>query len=238
MNATYTALSPTDLRFVVSRIPRDVRQLMEKWDLSLGGGFIRELISGGEVKDIDLFGSDKAKLRAALEELRHSREALKGDRCRIHQSDNADTLFTQGKMPVQVIHRWTYDAHAKVAESFDFTVCSAVLWLNSGNGAEWTSCIHMDFYRDLAAKRLVSTHPVRNEDAGGSMLRIIKFVKRGYNIQMPSLGGVIARLTMDARFDSSIMSDETGRTKVLTGLLREVDPLIAVDGIEPLGDTE
>lgn len=238
MNATYTALSQIDLRFIVSRIPRDVRELMEKWDLSLGGGFIRELVSGGEVKDIDLFGSNKATLQAALKELQIQRQATKGDRCRIHQSDNADTLFTHGKMPVQVIHRWTYDAHAKVAGSFDFTVCSAVLWRNASSGSEWTSCIHMDFYRDLAAKRLVYTHPERNEDAGGSLLRVIKFVKRGYNIQMPSLGGVIARLTMDARFDSTIMNDESGRTKVLTGLLREVDPLIAVDGIEPLGDEE
>lgn len=223
-------LSVTDLRFVVSRIPRDVRDVMHLYNLVLGGGFIRELIAGGEVRDIDLFGENKNVLRVALEALATLRSD-KGYKTRIHNTDNADTLFTEGKLPVQTINRWLYENSDLVISSFDFTVCAAAVWQN--HDGTWTSTCHMDFYKDLAARRLVYTHPERNEDAGGSLLRAIKFVKRGYNIQMPSLAGVVARLSVGVR-QNAMASDEEGLTKIYAGLLREVDPAIAVDGIDPI----
>lgn len=228
-----TELLTNDLRFVVSRLPRDVRKIMENHGFVLAGGFIRELIAGGEVKDIDLFGTDKSILQLGLHTLETLRTAA-GMRCRVHKSDNADTLFTEGRMPVQVIHRWLYQNPADIVASFDFTVCAAAVWCENGH---WQSAIDNRFYPDLAARRLTYTHPMRSEDAGGSLLRVIKFVRRGYVIQMDSLAGVIARLQMGVK-DTAMVTDESGMTKVITGLLREVDPLIAVDGIDPVGDEQ
>ena len=57
-------LTPTDLQFVVRRIPKDVRTLMQNNFLLVGGGFVRETIAGNEVKDIDLFSNDKPLLVA------------------------------------------------------------------------------------------------------------------------------------------------------------------------------
>ena len=55
-------LTQNDLHFVVSRLPKDIRELMLKNDLFLGGGFIRATIAGEKPSDIDLFGPSEAQL--------------------------------------------------------------------------------------------------------------------------------------------------------------------------------
>jgi hypothetical protein len=224
-------LSSKDLLFVMSRVPKDVREMMKERNLSLGGGFIREVIAGNQPVDIDLFGPDKLIMQSALQILKNRREQEFGNRCRMHRTDNADTLLTEGKYPVQVIHRWLYEHHYEVMESFDFTVCAAVIWYKPSG--QLCSAIHDDFYADLAARRLVYTSPSRNEDAGGSLLRVLKFIKRGYNIQTYSLGAVIARLHAGVR-DTALSTDESGMARIYTSLLREVDPATVVDGIDPI----
>lgn len=232
-----SVLNRNDLIFVTARIPTDVRELMHEFGLSLGGGFIREVIAGGEPKDIDLFGPNKERLVYALQELERRRSA-QGQRCRIHKTDNADTLITDGRLPVQVIHRWTYEIPAMVVQDFDFTVCAAVVWRSNETGL-WTSRCHDNFYADLAARRLVYTSPQRAEDAGGSLLRVIKFVKRGYNIQTVSLGAVVSRLMSAYHWKEG--DGEQHMARVVTGLLKEVDPGFIVDGIdatEPVPEQE
>ena len=55
-------LTPNDLRFVLQRLPKDVRQLLTEHSgqLFLGGGFVRAAIAGETPSDIDLFGANKA----------------------------------------------------------------------------------------------------------------------------------------------------------------------------------
>jgi len=79
----------------------------------------------------------------------------------------------------------------------------------------------------------IDTDPQRQEAAGGSLLRALKFIKRGYVIQAPSIAGVTARLLMAVRAsEKSDGEQELWMTQVLTGLLREVDPLRIVDGVD------
>jgi hypothetical protein len=131
--------------------------------------------------------------------------------------------------PVQIIHRWTYERPEDLIESFDFTVAKSVVWFD---GKEWKSLTHDDFYADLAAKRLVYTKPQRNEDAGGSLLRVLKFYQKGYRIPLDSMAAVVARLVMGVdmtKLDG--VSAQLGSTKeetlgvILSSLLYEVDPL-------------
>ena len=215
-------LTTTDLNFVIRRIPRDVRKLMEDHALFLGGGFIRETIAGGIVQDIDLFGTSKEMLQLIAKELADTRQG------RLHTTVNAITIISPPRMPVQFIMRWCFDSAKRLVESFDFTVCQAVIW---HEGGEWRSLASTSFYPDLAAKRLVYTFPVRDEEAGGSMLRVRKFLKRGYNIQPPSLGGVIARLCAKVRW-AEINGDEQKAATVVASILIEVDPILVVDGLE------
>jgi len=230
-------LRTQDLQHVVSRLPKDVTKLIKERSLFLGGGFVRATIAGEKPADIDLFGATKDQLEASARALADSRHGA-----RVHSSKNAFTVLSGSRMPVQMISRWLYTAPTDLMDSFDFTVAQAIIWYSKneeGEGGQWLSCCHNDFYPDLAARRLVYCSPIRNEDAGGSILRVRKFLTRGYNIQAPALAAVIARLVSKIDIgDPTTLRDEPYMTKIVCGLLREVDPLVAVDGIDLIDEHE
>lgn len=223
------ALTHQDLQFVVRRLPRDVRDLLSTGPFFLGGGFIRETIAGGDVKDIDIFGPTKGQLLDAAEAFAKRRQV------KPHTSDNAITVLCPPRLPVQFITRWVFNSAQPLVQSFDFTVCQAVVWFDIGASA-WLSLASEGFYPDLAARRLVYTAPAREEEAGGSMMRVRKFLGRGYNIQATSLGAVIARVVHKVNRFESLTEHQRGT--VIAGLLHEVDPLLVVDGLEPVSEHE
>jgi hypothetical protein len=228
----FSQLTPNDLRFVMQRTPKDVRELMmlHSGKLFMGGGFIRAIVAGETPNDIDLFGGDAKWLDAVATGLMAQRPGS-----RLHKTKYAITLITPDRMPIQFITRWTFDDPMQLVASFDFTVCQAAIAAKNGNA--WQSVIAANFYIDLAGRRLVYTKPIRNEDAGGSMLRVIKYVKRGYSIQVSSLGAVAARLARGVRgCDGGLEESDHGR--MIAGLLREVDPLLVVDGLDVVDDHE
>jgi hypothetical protein len=244
-----TALTETDLHFVVTRIPSDVRALMKTYGLFLAGGFIRATIAGEKVADIDLFGKDEPTLKLAAAELAGDRKG------RVHTTQNALTVLTPMRVPVQLITRWLYNNAHMLAKSFDFTVAQAVIYWEPERPpqapneklvpAHWASTCHPEFYADLAAKRLVYTSPVRNEDAGGSLLRVRKFLPKGYNIQAPSLAAVIARLMegvdmqkVSEKLTTATHTHEQALAAVIEAKLREVDPLIILDGLQIVDEHE
>ncbi len=225
------ALVQKDMHHIVSRLPKDVAQLLrDDPRLCIGGGIIRALIGQEKPNDIDFFGPSDEVLKATAEKLCNARNA-KGEVTKLHRTDNAVTVFTLNRLPAQFITRWTFTDMQKVVDSFDFTVCQAVIFFDPTD-KQFKSCCSEAFYPDLAARRLTYTSPVRNEDAGGSLLRVIKYIRRGYSVQVVSLGAVCARLYSGMREDSAALRDEGQRAKVLAGLLREVDPLLVIDGVE------
>jgi len=223
-------LTKTDLNFVLTRCPKDVVELLRTKPLYLAGGFIRETIAGNKPNDIDLFGNDCEVLRTIALDLAIARGV------KPFSTKNAVTVLAHPRLPVQFITRWTFENAELTALSFDFTVCQAVIWYDAKTKS-FRSITHENFYADLAAKRLVYTFPVRDEEAGGSMMRVCKFLKRGYNIQARSLGGVIARVAMKVRKDD-MSHDEHNFAQVVAGLLHEVDPLSVVDGVDLIDEHE
>lgn len=229
-----TTLADEDVRYIVSRLPRDIRDLMTQYPkLVLAGGFIRAVIAGEEASDIDLFGPTQEYIGMASASLQAVRPGHQ-----FFSTGNAMTLTTAGKTPVQFITRWTYEEPHGLLRSFDFTIAKAGVYFKAGI---WHGLCHVRFYRDLAAKRLHYTSPVRNEDAGGSILRVQKFLSKGYRIAPESLGAVIARLVMSLDWGKLPATDdnverEAGIARVLTALMREVDPLTLVDGVEATED--
>ena len=253
-------LMRNDLQFVLSRTPRDVRKLLQENRLFLAGGFIRATIAGEKPSDVDLLGGDKLVLENLALKLTNERKG------RSHKTDNAITVIAPPRIPVQFILRWIYDDPEKLISEFDFTVVQAAIWwepsdppkdaITDKSLGKWRSMCADDFYPDLAARRLTYTHPIRHEDAGGSLLRVIKYMKRGYTIQAPSIAGVIARLigalNLDRMQNEEIPStvqrsfqnthgtedgigkfiNEEWATPLLLALLREVDPLVVIDGLD------
>lgn len=227
-------LTKNDLRYVVTRLPRDIRDLLSEnaRKLYVGGGFVRATIAGEVPSDIDLFGADPVALDAMAVLLSTRRPGSK-----LHRSKNAITLITPDRLMVQFITRWTFANAAELVASFDFTVCQAAIYRHGhASNDPWCSLVGDGFYVDLAGRRLVYTSPVRIEEAGGSLLRVIKYVKRGYSIQVDSLGRVVARLDGAVHHDRRITETEQGLGNVYAGLLREVDPSLVVDGFEVVDD--
>ena len=227
-------LTRNDVRYVVQRLPRDIRDMLGEHGCKVfvGGGFIRATIAGEVPSDIDIFGHDKAYLESVADLFARNRPGAK-----IHRTKNAITVLTPDRLPVQFITRWTFGTAEALVASFDFTVCQAAVW-RTGKFADspWCSAVGEGFYVDLAGRRLVYTSPVRDEEAGGSMLRVLKYVKRGYTIQVASLGKVIGRLTAAVDRDPRRSGLPTGT--IIAGLLREVDPLLVIDGLDVVDDHE
>lgn len=221
-------LSSGDLQLIVSRLPRDVVKLMKERRIFLGGGFVRATIAGEKPSDIDLFGETKDQLEIAARILKDERHGS-----RFHASKNAFTVLSGVRMPVQFIHRWLFTTPQQCLDSFDFTVAQGIIWFAD---EAWHSACHPTFYQDLAARRLVYCAPQRNEDAGGSLLRVRKFLARGYNIQAPSLAAAIARLCSSVDFTE--LRSETQVAEALRELLYEVDPLIMIDGLDLVNEHE
>ena len=207
----------------------------------IGGGYVRAVVANEHVNDIDLFTTDKGSALSAARFLLGLKEGEEPGR-KIHESANAFTVRGL-RVPVQIIHRWTYTDPAALMQSFDFTIAMAGFWWAETGTEEtyiennevktrpvgkWHSICDDRFYEDLAAKRLRYTSPQRNEDAGGSLLRVLKFYQKGYRIPLDSLGAVMARLVNAVDQTALVRGNEETLeqqwAKVLTGLLREVDP--------------
>lgn len=215
-----------DLKWCVNKLPRRLRDLMKENPnkIAVGGGYIRDRIAGVKPNDIDLFVTERDDaIRFAA--------ALASETDRVIKTKNAVTVAGP-TIPIQLIHRWTYEHPSEIAESFDFTIAMGVIWY----GGAWRSSMHPDFYADLAARRLIYTSPDRNEDAGGSILRVLKFYQRGYRIPLQSLGAVVARLAQGV--DNIGGMDEGQLAYVFSGLLREVDPSIDPEGLAYIPDDE
>lgn len=224
-----------DLQWCLRRCPRLLLVAMKKHGAKIivAGGYIRSCIANEHINDVDVF------MPSLLEAEGLAMELCDGDQKRVHKTENALTL--RGfSIPIQIIHRWTFTNPSDCIKSFDFTIARSAFWNTGDVGkegepghrkGEWLSECDASFYPDLAGKRLRYTEPVRIEEAGGSMLRVLKFYQRGYRIPLDSLGAVIARLMSGVEnwdewrlVDGKI--DERHLGKVLSGLLREVDPNI------------
>jgi len=229
-----------DLHHVVTSLPRDVIGMIQKYpSLMVAGGFIRSVIAEERVSDIDIFGDKMETLKQAAQELTIVRKG------RMHETANAITVLAPPRMPIQFITRWTYANHESLLNSFDFTIAQAIIRCvnttyfdvsEAGTTVpKWEGYCGDRFYEDLAARRLYYTSPTREEESGGSLLRVRKFLMKGYTIQAWSLGMVVARLMNKVDMER-IRGQELGQ--VIVGLLREVDPLRVIDGIDMVDEHE
>lgn len=241
---TFTELLPEDVHAVVSRLPKDLRTIAEKRGSSIfiGGGFVRAVIAGETPSDIDIFGPSEEVMEETARDLKVARVEA-NERAEIGKTRNALTVMCPPRLPVQFIKRWLYDKPEDLLPQFDFTVAMAAVWYDK-DIKEWKSLAHPRFYPDLANHRLTYSIPVRHEDAGGSLLRVLKFLGRGYRISPESFGKVIARLCMGVKWGHKNIIGANNElnhhvlARVLTALMRQVDPLNAVDGVEVVEDDD
>lgn len=82
---------------------------------------------------------------------------------------------------------------------FDFTISKCVISYQVPKG--WVGVCDPDLYADLAARRLCYTG---SDSPGGSLLRAMKYIGRGYSMPLPHL----ARLTADVA-NATLEADPT-----------------------------
>lgn len=227
----FSQLMFDDMHRVLAFLPKDVIKMMRGHPIFLAGGFIRAKVAGEAVSDIDLLAGNADDCKMFGSALAAERNVTS------YRTRNAITIVSPPRVPVQFIHRWTFTDPAMLIQSFDFTIARACMWFDQDAGA-WRSLVDPMFYPDLASRRLRYCCPERNEDAGGSLLRVQKFLKRGYDIAPEELGRVIARLIQRVNPETALWEQsEAGKAKVLGGLLRQVDPLTLIDGLTPSDDS-
>lgn len=209
------ALEQSVVLKVVAALPASVQRVLRVSGLFLAGGFIRSVVEGEKPKDIDLFGPTHQDLE------RYS-ELLAGTRGRL-KTNNAISIQLP-EIQVQFILRWLFNHPEDVIRSFDFTIAQAVVWFDRGAGTfgEWKGLCAETFLEDVAGKKLIYTSPTREEDAAGSLLRVNKFLGRGYRISDEDLAKVVARVGIAAaEAKSKILSGED----MQSGASAEFDPI-------------
>lgn len=164
--------------------------------LFLAGGSMRALQCREEVSDWDLFvhpDINPVGIMSTIYEKANKEYDAKA-------SENAITgrIKEHGvEHTVQIITRWKFKCLHDVLESFDFRMSQAgVVVSRSGLlTLDWMP----GFFEDCAEKRLYYTSPNRTEDPAGSLLRIIKFSRKGWKaIDFRSLAKVVARAAKPA----------------------------------------
>lgn len=213
-------LNNYDMQFCIRRLPKRLKELMIKHGetVVVAGGYVRSIVAGEHISDIDVFAGNKEVSEKLAMELMYNKSDL-------YKTDNAITVKSY-RIPIQFIYRWIYDNPLGVLQSFDFSICQAAIWYDL-KAKKWSSQCADNFYPDLAAKRLVYLSPIRNEDAGGSLLRVLKYYQRGYRIPLDSFGAVLARLFESIEWDTTMAEHDIAT--LITGLLVEVDPAGFID---------
>lgn len=188
-------LTQYDLDRAVKILPETVKSVMRMNGTIVAGGFLRCVVTRERVKDVDLFSKSPEDSLDSAKTLNAFNTKL-GENKIITTKNTYSLKGVEGYF-VQFIHRWCHPDPESLLKSFDFTIAKAAMWYDKSIG--WTSLVDDEFYPDVAARRLNFKFPERQEDPAGSLLRVLKFVKKGYNIPNESLAGVVARVATDAR---------------------------------------
>lgn len=179
-------LHESDVAKVVAALPPPIQRMLRMSRFFLAGGFVRAIVNEEVPNDIDLFVPSREPA------LRYSR-LLKASR---RVTKNAITVrLGPGTPPIQFIVRWFFSEAGKVIESFDFTIAQAVVWFD---GSKWQGLCADTFYIAVGDRLLRYTSPTREEDAAGSLLRVNRFIARGYNILDEDMGKVVARVVNES----------------------------------------
>lgn len=198
-------MQPTE---IVDTLPEVVRFMMKSGNLILAGGYIRDLFLGERPKDIDLFGNiDKiVELTSILHQSPWS-----GSLKWIRASDDKyvhTAFFRDIPFPVQMvaapIETLTPES---LLERFDFTINQVAM-----NLSDEKLTMSPRFTQDLISRNLVfndHSSPIRG--FGPTLLRVLKFVRKGFVIDSHSLARIIANLTQ-TDYDAILLMLSNGKS--------------------------
>ncbi len=200
-----------DLNYCLRLLPWQLSYLLGEFPGSIvAGGFIRSVVSSEPISDIDVWTPNAEMAKAMAEKLSH--QAFSQTDTKLISTANAITVVGL-EWPVQFVHKWTFDSAEAVLDHFDFTIARACLWHDKVKA--WCGECDDRFYPDLAAKRLVYCDSTPIDGCGGSMLRLLKFYRKGYRAPLETIATLIERV---AKYSSE-------RSMDIVSILAEIDPV-------------
>lgn len=183
---TIMTLHPDFVSLAVNNLPDEIRGVLMKLGpgLCVAGGFVRDTLLGEEPKDIDLFGTGVKVVADAitvLEKLGYKR---------VSDTRNAVTFLSPEGPKVQVIRRVYYPTHEALVDSFDFSICQTAVWWA---GDRFVGYCTEAFSEDIVNGKARYTAPERDEDPGASVLRMVRFAGRGFEVPQEDIENCLAR---------------------------------------------
>jgi len=214
-------LHPDFTKLIVDALPDDVRDVLVRSNgaLCVAGGFCRDVLTGAEPKDIDIFSKTPQDMKLAIADFDWTEDYT------AKRTANSESFVRDnGEGPdVQFITRVYLRDHYNALLTFDFSICQVGVWFDQENG--WIGQASEAFLEDLPQFRMRYTAPERDEDPGASLLRMVKFVARGWKISEADIAAVVGRFV--AKLDQSIQRPcasltEDDATNVVKSAFRRV----------------
>lgn len=229
LGTKYEELDGHDLRRVQVRLPSAVLKCLQENPMArVAGGFVRAIVAGEEISDVDVFPGDVENAEIIARGIAGGFvKAVLDPGPSVVKTLHAFTIHVDPV--IQVIHRWSAATPEALLNGFDFTIGAACVWWKDGL---LRSLVHPRFYRDVAAKRLTFIDPIEGDEAGGSLLRLQKFARRGYRASAFQTARIVCALIEEGQKKNEGKHDEP-LTRTVARLIREVDPSTQ-DGWEEL----
>lgn len=143
-------------------------QHMKDLNSVIAGGAITSICSNTSINDYDIYSPDLESYSKILDKFKEF-----GYRASF-ETDNSTSLFKDG-LKVQLIKTYYISDIEHIINKFDFTVCTAGYFFDTEEFV-----FHKDFFKDLAAKRLVinpkTVYPI------STLNRVRKYIDKGYSI--------------------------------------------------------
>lgn len=167
-------------------LPKCVRDVLVAFpiDLILAGGYLRSVSCGERPhSDHDLF-LIRPELAGSVVNFLGQQVPL-GHEAKWKVTPRAATATINGHV-VQLVLGWNPASPMQLVHEFDFTVCKAAMWYGTHT---FVGCCTTSFLRDISQRALVWDG---QSDAISSIIRLTKFMRRGFTMSSRSLVGFIS----------------------------------------------
>lgn len=161
----------------------------------IAGGAIHSLITGVEVKDIDVYFRSQNECLNALDSVNVKSQSIK------FITDRSVTFKYEGRTVQFIYFNFYYDAHA-VFKEYDFSVCMGAY------DFKYEQLItHENFYKDIASKKITI-----NKGTNFPLItlnRVIKYSKKGYDFPLESFLELCKGINNFDYNDPDVVDDQT-----------------------------
>lgn len=193
----WQSLEDEDIKRVVYMLPEEIISMMKRHPgkVIVAGGFIRALVAGEDIRDLDIFITSEKEAKSWANEVDLDYEVK--DK---HLSTGPNEEFTY---EIQTVWRYEFKHPYEIPEQFDYTVVKAAIWFDEGSKSKLPNFIgicHERFYRDIARKALVFCCE-RDTERVTSIPRLLRYTQYGYSMDTKSMAEVILKtcLSLDLK---------------------------------------